>query len=113
MSVDVAVPSLDGRLRFAGEVKALMGRHDVTQLRLAEYLGIGQPELSKRLKGRTPFKIDEILAIADGFGVSVGTLFGETTIPRPGGPDGGAGADDEIRTRNLLLGTQRLHLVAA
>ena len=41
-----------------------MARRSTTQHELAEAVGLGQPQLSKRLKGRIPFKITELAAIA-------------------------------------------------
>lgn len=92
---------------FSAEVRALMGRHQVTQAQLAEVLGVTPSQMSKRLRGVIPVDINEIVMIADYFGVPVGTLFGELTPTGPGGPEGG-GADDETRTRNILLETQSI-----
>jgi transcriptional regulator with XRE-family HTH domain len=79
------------RVQFADEVRVLMTRRRINQTQMAKDLGIGQSEVSKRLRGVVPFRFDEIVFLADYFGVSVGSLFGETTDrgPRPGGPDEG------------------------
>ncbi len=67
-----------------------MVRRNLNQGQLALALGLGQSELSKRLRCVTPFKFDEVVALAEFFDVSIGALFGEATMagPRPGGPDG-------------------------
>lgn len=75
----------------ATEIRALLGRHQRTQTDLAGLLNISQSQMSKRLRGVIPFDIDELASVAHYFGVSVGSLFGETTVnPGPNGPQGGA-----------------------
>lgn len=82
------------RIRFADEVRVLMTRRRITQTDLAGVLGIGQSEISKRLRGVVPFRFDEIVELANYFDVSIGTLFGEQSVRRPDGPpDGGASAE--------------------
>ena len=78
------------RQMVAAEIRALLGRRGMSQSQLSQVIGISQPQLSKRLKGLIPFDLDELVLLADYFGVSVGSLFGEmTNTPRPGGPGGG------------------------
>jgi len=89
--------------RVAAEVRALKGRHDVTQDQLAHVLGVAQPAVSKRLRGVTPFSLDELEKLADFFGLDgPEELLGGRSNPRPGGPDGGSGVRHqglEPRTR--------------
>jgi hypothetical protein len=74
----------------SGEVRALMGRHGVSQARLGQWLGLHQTALSKRLRGETEWKVSEIDSIAQAFAVHPAALMGGyATDPRPGGPDGG------------------------
>jgi transcriptional regulator with XRE-family HTH domain len=76
--------------RVAAEVRALMGRYEVTQVQLTEVLGVSQTGVSKRLRGLTPFDVNEIGLLAEFFGVDPSELVGGTRVgPRPGGPDGG------------------------
>ena len=75
--------------RVAEEVRALMGRHHVTQMQLAEVLGVAQPAISKRLRGLTAFDANEIGVLAEFFNVSPAELLGERVMPSPS-PDGGA-----------------------
>lgn len=70
----------------AAEVRALMGRHSVTQMQLREVLGVSQTGISKRLRGLTPFDANEIGLLADYFQVTPGELFGQGS---PFGPNGG------------------------
>lgn len=46
-------------------VRAEMARRDVSQVKIAENLGMSQAAISSRLRGRTPFDINELAAIAD------------------------------------------------
>ncbi|GAA4075582.1 helix-turn-helix domain-containing protein [Nocardioides kongjuensis] len=80
------------RIRFADEIRVLMTRRRLTQGDLATVLGVGQSEISKRLRGTVPFRFDEIVELARYFDVSIGSLFGEDSTRRPDGPDGGGQA---------------------
>lgn len=75
--------------RVSSEVRALLGRHAVSQTMLATWLGITQPAISARLRGATEWKVAEIDRISYGFGVHPAALMGGyATSPRPDGPDG-------------------------
>jgi transcriptional regulator with XRE-family HTH domain len=52
------------RLAVAAEVRALMGRHQISQKRLAQELGVDQTGVSRRLRGGVPFNLDELVAIS-------------------------------------------------
>ena len=45
-------------------VRAEMARRQITQMELARQLGLSQAAISARIKGRTPFDINELTAIA-------------------------------------------------
>lgn len=69
----------------SGEVRALMGRHGVSQTELAHWLGVNQTAISARLRGTTEWKVREIERIAEGFGVHPAALMGGyATNPDPG-----------------------------
>lgn len=105
MTADIAtLPSPEIR-ELNAEIKSLMGRYDVNQTELAEFLGLTQGSISERLRGATDWKAPELLRVAEGFGRHVSELFGGHG-PHGRGPDG-VGADDETRTRNILLGMRR------
>lgn len=55
-------------------VRAEMARRDVSQVALAEAIDMGQPSLSKRLRGVTPFDINELSAVAEYLGVPLSNL---------------------------------------
>lgn len=57
--------------RIANWVRAELIVTGRTQAQLAEHLGIGQPAVSRRLRGKHPFLVDELTKIAEYFGVSV------------------------------------------
>ena len=56
-------------------IRALLGAADKTKRELGDHLGLSEPQMSKRMKGTIPWRHPELVAIADYFGVSVGTLF--------------------------------------
>ena len=68
---------------MSAEIRALMGRHRVTQTELAHWLGIGQSSLSERLNGRVPWDIDDLNGVAERFGVDVATLFAPPPAHNP------------------------------
>lgn len=69
-------------LRVAEEVRALMGRRRVSQMQLADVLGVAQTGVSKRLRGRIPFDANEIGVLAAFFGVAPAVLVGGAPAPR-------------------------------
>jgi hypothetical protein len=76
--------------RVSQEVRALMGRHQVSQGRLAAWLGVNQTAVSARLRGATEWKVKEIERVAEGFAVHPASLMGGyAENPHPDGPDGG------------------------
>jgi len=101
------------RTAVAAEVRALMGRYNVNQTKLADVLGVTQTQVSKRLRGLIPFDVDELDVMAGYFHVSVTELVGgAANSPRPGGPAEGAedaaapaaeGGPRQIRTDDLRI----------
>jgi len=94
MSTVIQFPSSDDDRplteRVSAEVRSLMGRHQVSQERLAQWLGLNQTAISARLRGVTEWKVKEIERIAEGFDVHPAALMGGyVDDPRPAGPDGG------------------------
>lgn len=53
----------------AANVRAEVARQRIAQVRIAEALGLPQPSVSKRLRGLTPFSIDELQGLAGLLGV--------------------------------------------
>ena len=55
-------------------VRAEMARCGVTQMTLASKIGISQPGISARLRGKTPFDINELCQIASVLDVPLAVL---------------------------------------
>ena len=70
----------------SNEVRALLGRYDVSQTELAKWLGITQPAVSARLRSATEWKVAEIERIAEGFSVHPAVLMGGYAPTPPEGP---------------------------
>lgn len=69
----------DSAAIVARNLKRLMVERDVKQGQLAAVLGVSQSNVSKRLKGRTPFTTDDLDALAQAFGVRPGDLLEDDT----------------------------------
>src|SRR5450759_2571872 len=61
-------------LEVSGEVKAWMARRDVKQEALAKALGMTQPSLSMRLRGRTRWTIQDLVIVSKTLDVPVSVL---------------------------------------
>ena len=61
-------------LEVSGEVKAWMARRDVRQEALAKALGMAQPSLSMRLRGRTRWTIQDLVIVSKTLDVPVSVL---------------------------------------
>ncbi len=70
----------------SNEVRALLGRYDVSQTELAKWLGLTQPAVSARLRSATEWKVAEIERIAEGFSVHPAVLMGGYAPTPPEGP---------------------------
>lgn len=66
------------------EVRALMGRHRVSQKELAAYLGLSQPSVSNRLNGAVEWSVDELDKVAGRFDVPITQLFADRGIVSSG-----------------------------
>ncbi|HEX5347880.1 MAG TPA: helix-turn-helix transcriptional regulator [Pseudonocardiaceae bacterium] len=62
----------------ATAVRMELARRRMTGKALAESIGMGQRSISKRLVGKVPFKADELLRIADVFGMKLGELLDDS-----------------------------------
>lgn len=60
--------------RVADTVRAEVARRRLSQVKLAEQVGIRQQALSRRLNGTTPFRIDELARIADALNIPLADL---------------------------------------
>lgn len=92
MSTVIQFPEMGARPLsevVSGEIKALMGRHDVSQVMLANWLNLKQASVSDRLHGKTRWNLPEIERIAEGFAVHPAVLMGGYATDPHRGPDGG------------------------
>ncbi|WP_369008503.1 helix-turn-helix domain-containing protein [Agrococcus jejuensis] len=56
-------------------------RGRATQAELGAVLGLGQSDVSKRLRGAIAWKAEELRRIADALGVSIAVVYGEEPPP--------------------------------
>lgn len=68
------------REAVAGEIRSLMGRRRVKQGQLAEALSMSQAAVSRRLTAELPFNTDELVRVAEFFGIELHRL-----LPPPDG----------------------------
>lgn len=61
-------------MRVAEEIRAAMARRRISQSALAGAIGRSQSGVSRRLKGETPFDVNELVAIARVLDVPVAQL---------------------------------------
>lgn len=61
-------------LVVSGEVRAWMARRDLKQEALAKALGITQPSLSMRLRGRTRWTIQDLVVVSKTLDVPISVL---------------------------------------
>ena len=90
--------------RVAEEVRALMGRYDVTQMQMVDVLRVSQTGVSKRLRGIIPFDANEIGVLAKFFEVDAAELVSGSRNP-------GTGPGSSRTTRQY--GDHKLTLIAA
>lgn len=88
-----------------------MARKGVTQMRLSQVLMVSQTGVSKRLRGKIAFDVNEMGILADFFDVDPTELLGATKNPRPG-PDGGSRGDTG-RARGVIRAYPPLLTLAA
>lgn len=91
MSTLRALPDAPASLteRVAEEVRAYMGRRQMTQVQLAQILGLPQSAVSSRVRGKIPFRVDELQTVAEALGIHPAVLLGGNS-PSPSGPITGA-----------------------
>lgn len=70
----------DVRQRVAAEARAELARQRRTQEELAEAIGLSQSTVSRYLRGEYDFRLSELQATADFFGVPLIKLLGEEAL---------------------------------
>jgi len=69
--------------RVAAEVRAHAGRTGANQAFLARLLDISQPQMSARMRGRMPFRLDELEVLAKAFGIEARDFLPASDAPLP------------------------------
>lgn len=64
-------PATTARDAIAAEVRAEVARQQKSQREIGEILGLPQPSVQLRLKGERPFRAEELVMLAEAFGVPV------------------------------------------
>lgn len=85
MSTLSVVPAGDTNLaeRVAAEVRAELARRQITQQQFAPVIGLSQASLSDRMRGKTPFTIEDLGRIAEALRIHPAVLVGGYD-PSPG-----------------------------
>lgn len=100
--------ALDAQEIVAANIRALMGRHRVSQETLAKVIGVSRPQLSDRLNGHVNLSVRELGSIARFFGKSMVDL---VTLGKQERPEleviHGARSRRAAQTQSPLLRTVR------
>jgi transcriptional regulator with XRE-family HTH domain len=83
--------------RVAAEVRAQAGRRGINQIGLANILGLSQPQISSRMRGHVPFRLDEIDLLAAAFGIEAAELM----PPKPPTQRGPHPMDEALKLPHL------------
>jgi transcriptional regulator with XRE-family HTH domain len=86
-----AIEALTLRERVAADVRAWMTKRGVTGQQLAEHMNVSTAYVSRRLKGRTAFDVDDLDSIAGYLGVPLGIQLGARPSEGPRPPAGSQG----------------------
>lgn len=75
-------------VRVGERIHTVMWRERVSQADLASVIGVSQSTLSKKLRGKVPITVGELVAIAEALGVEPGDLLPKrhavgVGVPRP------------------------------
>jgi transcriptional regulator with XRE-family HTH domain len=65
----------------AEEIRAVLARRRISGKEMASALGLSQFAMSRRLRGETPFSLDELDAVARHLGVPVSSLITDPAEP--------------------------------
>ncbi|MEV1295746.1 helix-turn-helix transcriptional regulator [Pseudonocardia sp. NPDC049635] len=113
-----AVETLTLRERVAADVRSWMIRRGISGQDLADHLNVSPAYVSRRLKGRTAFDVDDLDRIATFLGVPLGIHLGGRPGDAPRPPEGaqqdaGRGAITLARSAASALRQRRFWLVGA
>jgi transcriptional regulator with XRE-family HTH domain len=66
---------------LAATVRAELARAGKTQTELAAHLGIGQPQVSMRIRGEIDWRVSELAAVANFLNIPITSLITPATEP--------------------------------
>ena len=64
------------QMDVAGNVRAELARHRITQTEVANRLCVSRQNVAQRLNGTVDFRVGELILIADMMGITIGDLIG-------------------------------------
>ena len=64
-------------VKIAARVRGLAAEKNITQMQLAAALGIAQPAVSRRMRGITPWSLDELAVLGQLLDVQFAVIIGE------------------------------------
>lgn len=79
-----AIPAVDYSELVGREIKAWLVRRGLNQSDLADELGLVQSGVSNRLRGRTPFTLDQLIRIAGLLEISLAELLPHEVLHEKG-----------------------------
>ncbi len=62
---------------LADEIRGQLARSHRTQADLAALLGVSQPQVSARMRGEVPWRVDELVRVAEWLDVRPSVLLGD------------------------------------
>jgi len=74
---------MQGSMKFCEHVDQFRARMGVTKTAMADRLGLSWDGLNNKLTGKSEFDLDEIIAVADWWGVPIDDLIGRTVPKYP------------------------------
>lgn len=92
---------------LASEVRAWMARLGYRQIDLAKALSVTQAQVSARLRGQTPFTVEQLMKTAAMMNISLIELLGENLVtqkyPHPAGRDEGGNSLPQLDSNQQPL----------
>ena len=72
---------MQGSMKFCEHIDQFREQLGVTKAAMADKLGLSWDGLNNKLAGRTEFDLDEVVSVADWWGVPIDELIGRT-VPK-------------------------------
>ena len=78
----ISPDDLDLDLAIAREVRVWLARADLKQVDIAHMLQLPPSQITRRMKGHTPFTVKELALLSSRFGVTLGEFLGSVSTGR-------------------------------